>query len=1114
MRNLVAVLICVLLADSSWARTITVDDDAPADFTTIQAAINDANDGDTVEIQPGTYTGDGNRDIDFLGKTITVRSINPKDQGVVAATVIDCNGTEAEQHRGFHFHNGETNNSVLDGLTVRRGYCDSGSSTSPSSRGGAIACDGAAPKIVSCIITENHASSGGGISCADACDVAIIDCIVADNTCKRSGAGIYFRFSSLRVERSIVSGNSVTGTPWNSEDGYGAGIYCYRSEATVVDCVISDNISSYVGGGFYTSYSRVTLSNCTIVGNSAVYAGGIYVSRYSEGGTVSNCIVWGNSAESGPQIYLGWDYNLTVWCCDVQGGQEAVYIPSAATLYWGPGNIEADPGFVDVGLGDYHLSADSPCIDRGDPDYMPFSGEADIDGHERIINGRVDIGADEFGSAPVPILDLWPGNLDYFVYEDYGNPPAQLLAIQNRGAGTMNWAITEDCPWLDVNSLNGECIDETDYVTVSADVSGLADGIYNCQLVVDSEGAIGGRQIIDVNLVIHGPEIELSATQFEFTAVEGRENPPDQSFIVRNGGGATLNWDILTDANWLEVIPNLGSSRGEATEVTLGVDISALTWGNYQCGVVVADANSINNPQIVSVDLHVFVGEVVQVPEDVPTIQQAIDHVLEGGTVIVADGIYTGDGNRNIDFKGKAITVRSESGPENCIIDCFDSGYRYGYRGFDFHSGEDGNSVLSGFTITNGLVESCPRYRGGGAILCSLSSPTIADCIIVNNKAIGVSRLPGSSGGGVFLDQSNPTIANCIVVGNTSNEGGEGGGIFCRQSSPIITNCTICDNFGDGIMSYDMSNPVIVNCIFWGNSYGPIIVEPEGPYYESSTPVVTFSDIQGGWLGLGNIAEDPCFVSPGYLDPNDNPYSTYDDFWVDGDYHLKSEGWRWDTQRGVWTWDEVTSRCIDAGDPDWPLGDEPLSTPEDPNNEWGENLRINMGAYGGAAEASIPPNGWAISTDYNNDGIANFTDFACWSDNYVYSNGKRVRRPADASGLVLFAQCWLGQTTWFEAPASVPPQLPGKATDPYPSDGATGARTYKPLSWRPDVYAASHDVYLGTTNPPAFLRNQTGRTVYFDEGLEYRATYYWRIDEVNARGTTTGDLWTFTTGRY
>ena len=129
--------------------------------------------------------------------------------------------------------------------------------------------------------------------------------------------------------------------------------------------------------------------------------------------------------------------------------------------------------------------------------------------------------------------------------------------------------------------------------------------------------------------------------------------------------------------------------------------------------------------------------------------------------------------------------------------------------------------------------------------------------------------------------------------------------------------------------------------------------------------------MHGGWHGLGNINEDPCFIEPGKLVDANNPNTVVepDDpnaVWIDGDYHLKSRGWRWDTERQTWTWDDVTSRCIDAGNPGSSLGEELLSVPPDPNNEWGENLRINMGAYGGTAEASMPPYDWSLLSDIYN----------------------------------------------------------------------------------------------------------------------------------------------------
>ena len=129
------------------------------------------------------------------------------------------------------------------------------------------------------------------------------------------------------------------------------------------------------------------------------------------------------------------------------------------------------------------------------------------------------------------------------------------------------------------------------------------------------------------------------------------------------------------------------------------------------------------------------------------------------------------------------------------------------------------------------------------------------------------------------------------------------------------------------------SNPTLTNCILWGNT-------PEEIYVSSGMPVVTYSDVQGGFSGIGNIDTDPCFADP-----------------CSGDYHLKSEGWRWDVSENEWVWDNVTSRCIDAGNPGTPLGNEPTTLSVDPLNRFGQNLRINMGAFGGTDQASMPPYG-------------------------------------------------------------------------------------------------------------------------------------------------------------
>ncbi len=140
---LLIVILSLLSFSTALGGIITVDDDGVADFNNVQAAIDDANDGDEVVVQPGTYTGEGNRDIDFSGKAITVRSTDPNNPVIVAATVIDSGGTYFNQHRGFYFHSGEDANSVLLGLTITKGS---------AGYGGGIYCYSASQMIEKCML--------------------------------------------------------------------------------------------------------------------------------------------------------------------------------------------------------------------------------------------------------------------------------------------------------------------------------------------------------------------------------------------------------------------------------------------------------------------------------------------------------------------------------------------------------------------------------------------------------------------------------------------------------------------------------------------------------------------------------------------------------------------------------------------------------------------------------------------------------------------------------------------------------------------------------------------------------------------------------------------------
>lgn len=259
---------------------------------------------------------------------------------------------------------------------------------------------------------------------------------------------------------------------------------------------------------------------------------------------------------------------------------------------------------------------------------------------------------------------------------------------------------------------------------------------------------------------------------------------------------------------------------------------------------------------------------------------------------------------------------------------------------------------------TSGLV--LPHY--GGGLYNVASNLTLTNCTLHTNYAL-------YSGGGIYSIASDLSLTNCLVIGNSAFYGG-GAASLSDEGSVKCINCTLAGNrahLGSPLnVFYTASEYTIeaINCILWdgGKEIGT---------QDSNNVLVSYSVIQGGWPGEGNVDADPCFAEPGYwTDPCNTPNNLWDDGWTDGDWHVKSQAGRWYANEGRWVIDDVSSPCIDAGDPMTPIGLEPF-----PNGGI-----INMGAYGGTVEASKsyfgePMCETIVVGDVNGDCKVNFLDF-------------------------------------------------------------------------------------------------------------------------------------------
>lgn len=373
-------------------------------FSTIERGIYAATYQDAVIVKPGTY----NENIALSDEGITLTSTDPNDANIVASTVIDGGG-----NGGVVTFNNDC--SVLTGFTITNGYSEAGF-------GGGIFCNGqceeAAPTISHCIITRNSAAAAGG--------------------------GIYCYNSSPTIYNCFITGN------WGSSSGGGIGcqndlVWFYP---TIDHCLVVGNMA-ISAGGIYFQGGTPTISHCDISSNMALdgSGGGIFCNDVNL--IVEHSILWADwAADYGPEIFIIISENpsvVTIEYSDVQGGLAGISYPQGNPPYWDANDIDADPEFVrdpnpgpdgwwdgvNDDFGDLHLLVDSPCIEAGDPCYVPGLNETDMDGQPRVVGCRIDIGADEF----VYLGDIEPdGDVDFADYASFAG------YWQNTGCGECGGA--------------------------------------------------------------------------------------------------------------------------------------------------------------------------------------------------------------------------------------------------------------------------------------------------------------------------------------------------------------------------------------------------------------------------------------------------------------------------------------------------------------------------------------------------------------------------------------------------------------------------------------------------------------------------------------------------
>jgi hypothetical protein len=877
----------------------------------------------------------------------------------------DLNGDDGpnfanNSENSYHVLTGSGTNATaaLVGFTITGGNANSGTSLpEDDSGGGGMFNFGGSPTVRYCKFDKNSAMYGGGI-------------------CQG--------FDSSLLSNCIFSGNSG----WR-----GGGLYTYESQAIVRNCIFIGNSASNDGGGIINYFQSPRLFNCTLTGNTAgKRGGGIY--DYMSGSRLTNCIFWGNRDESGMgessqfRNYEGGPFVIN-YCC-IQGWTGALR---------GIGNIGDNPLLAP---GNYHLEYGSPCIDAGDPTGY-YHGQTDIDGQHRVMGGRVDIGADEYEPATMVGLEIMGPN---DVAENFSANYKAILHFDNNSIA-------------DVTNLVNWSVEPNTYASVDENGMLATKDVFSDRSVTILASYTDGDVTVDAEKPIHIFPICPTGTALQFDGVNDYVDvgdPVDGSLDFGAG-------DSFSISAWIKPIGN----------ATIIINKMRIPGGTFREGYFIR----ISYNQI----------------------QFYIEDTGGAGSSII--------GNTKLEDGNWYHVVGVRDTAEDKL-----------------------------YVYVNGLSDTTP--------VTDTTTTTLA-----TTQDFWIGRMPYYN---YFFDG---TIDDVRIYDRALSAEEIQANMHTRLAGdePGLVGYWGFDE-GGGQIVYDLSGNG--NDGQLGSTPNPDVSDPAR--VESDVPVGICSLYQITTMAIERAIERKTALLEELLTTLADEWTVYvalEELLESGDYDDLNKGDIVTAKQKVHSAIQHEEQSIDALE-------KSIEKLKDALRALGyvykpPNVTIMKpqdGAVFGASEKiEIEANAWDV------DGLVMKVEF--------FANGSKIGEDNDGT------DGW--RTNWYDHPvgtysltakatddygaATTSPvvgitvlevPLPGQAINPNPADGATGIGITADLSWTAGLYATSHDLYFGTSSPPPFINNQTATT--FDPGtMTADITYYWRIDEVNPSGTTTGTVWSFTT---
>lgn len=754
-------------------------------FDSIQEAILASLSGDIIKVRDGLYSGNGNRNLLFGGKQLTVESENGPQ-----SCILDAGGTSSSAQRHIELNPTDSHQIIVRGLTFSGGRM--GGNTTAKQQGGAISCIGTNPLIENCVFTGNFALQQGGAVFLQDSGAQLKGCTFAgNNTATRGGAlsvvsnapiiescnfrsnssgaggAVYIADSTATILTSIIESNSATsgggiylssGSPTvegctisrNVSLGWGGGLVAYQSNSHISGCVISRNRAREDGGGVWIRYGTAQILDSAFLKNLAYeQGGGMYIDTFS-GSTIDRCTISGNRAFRSGGFWAEWSYSKFSNC--VIAGNYASY--SAAG---------------------YGATMTNCTIVRNEA-YKEVGGVQAWFIHNCIVRDNTPT------ELLVPI-GFYPPEPTYCNIKG-GYPGSGNIDLDPQFAYDDDVHLTSLSPCRDAGSSDPPII------LPATDHAGRPR-------VFPPGGAV---DIGAYEYHSDAPSLATSTNELEYFIALDDSSSHDRPLAIRNAGGMTLQWQVMETCPWLTVTPMLGVSDDESVSMVVTASAAGLSHGDYACQLAIASNDQQRPSSFVEVTLHV--NQTIHVPKDYASISEAVAASVDGDQISLAPGIYQGPSNRGTNLFDRLLTLRCSGNTDQCVIDGNSADRLFLLEGVRAPGVKLENLTLRNARTADGL---------GAAVKSIVSHLSTSNCILTQNRGEAIQLVGGEMSsefctfsnnqgvvpGVVDLYGARATLLDCEISSNSS------AGVYVQSGVLTMGRCTVESNMGSGLNAID-----------------------------------------------------------------------------------------------------------------------------------------------------------------------------------------------------------------------------------------------------------------------------------------------------------------------